>query len=341
MSEGGAGWQSTWPVANPRVSGLWTLRKGTDFATLDPESGRATKVEPAADRKLPGLSVAMSHGKLIGYRHGRRGIVATPTHFIKVVRPSRTAALVQRHEMLGVPGFAVPSILDASDDGRVALSRVAGRSLHEHLRVDPARDMEDIGRLLVALQQQPVPAILPVRRCDDVSTWVEISRRSPTGHLPTIERAAAGLPLLDDRADVVVHGDLHDKNVFCSSTSGGDDVAAMGLIDLDGLALGAVEDDVVNLAVHLELRNLQGRTGHPAGSRARAIYRGFERAGGVLDAERVRLVERHTWFRLACLYQYRNSSAHLLPAFLRAAGFDAGECHRDLGSSVLADSDVE
>lgn len=336
-------WQSTWPVAYPRKSGMWTVRRGTEFGRLDPESGQVKRVDPAVDRKLPGLATAMAEGELIGYRYRRRGIVATSSHFIKVVRPSRAAAVVHRHEMLEAAqrGFAVPAVLDASDDGRIALRRVPGQSLHEHLRCDSERDMTDIGRLLVALQQHRPSADLAVRRRDEVSTWLEISRRVPTAHLPTIERVAAGLASLEDKTEVVVHGDLHDKNVFCASTLGGDRLAEVGLIDLDGLALGAVEDDVVNLAVHLELRNLQGRTGHPAGSRARAVYRGYERAGGSLDADRVRLVERHTWLRLACLYQYRAASDHLVPLFLRRAGVEQRQGHRDLGPSELTGAEAE
>ena len=38
--------------------------------------------------------------ELRGYRVGRRAVVATPTSFVKVVRPSRIDALVQRHELL-------------------------------------------------------------------------------------------------------------------------------------------------------------------------------------------------------------------------------------------------
>ena len=120
------------------------------------------------------------------------------------------------------------------------------------------------------------------------------------------------LPPVEVRAEVVVHGDLHDKNIF---------VDRPGLIDLDGLGLGAPEDDLANLAVHLELRNLQAGTGLAPGARSEQLYRAHRQAwtGRPLDPERLRQVEQHTWFRLACLSQYRAGSRRLVPRMLNAA----------------------
>ncbi|MDH4171791.1 MAG: hypothetical protein OEW42_19585, partial [Acidimicrobiia bacterium] len=162
---------------------------------------------------------------------------------------------------------------------------------------------------------------------------------------------------LDQRAEVVVHGDLHDKNVFCDTPRPADaaqltatpllaDAAPLGgagplaLIDLDGLGLGAPEDDVANLAVHLELRNLQARTGLPFGTRSGELYRSYQRTQP-LDRERLEAVERHTWFRLACLYQYRVASRHLVPQLLRAARGDSGQRDGDLTATEGTLADVK
>ncbi len=304
---------SQWPVLHPRAKGVWTARCGDRWGVLDPETGRVELVDPSTDRRLPGLAAALREGQLCGYRAGRRAIVAAPTSFIKVVRPERVDTLVRRHELLdsSEPSFAAPRVLGAASDGRVELSVMAGQSLHQRIRTDPTRPLADVGAVIAALHRHAIPRWLPVRQPDDPKSWVTVSRRRPTGHQATIERAATQLPELGARAEAVVHGDLHDKNIFCSP-------AHLSLIDLDGLALGAPEDDVGNLAVHLELRNLQARTGLAVGARTKSLYDGYGRVEP-LDHERLRAVEAHTWFRLACLYQYRAASERLVPTLLRLA----------------------
>lgn len=306
-------WSSEWPTAYPRATGPWTVRCGDRWGVLDPERAHAEAVEPSEDRRLPGLAGALPAGRLLGYRAGRRAVVMTPTSFVKVVRPKRVDALVERHELFssGDQTFSVPTVIKATNDGRVELSTMTGLSLHQSIRLAPMRPLDTIGLLVASLHEQPAPTWLPVRKPDDPAAWVATSRRSPTVHLAAIEQAARDLPTLEPRADVVVHGDLHDKNILCDTTQ-------RAFIDLDGLGLGSAEEDVANLSVHLELRNLQAGTGLPHGTRSRELYRSYQRARP-LDLGRLAAVERHTWFRLACLYQYRTASRTLVPHLLRAA----------------------
>lgn len=310
-------WSAHWPIAYPRANGPWTLRSGDRWGILDPDTGQASEVDPTADERLPGLVAALETGRLIAYRAGRRAVVRTPTGFVKVVRPNRVHALVERHALLAESAgpFSVPAVTNATSDGRIELARVAGRSLHHSIRSNPARSLDDIGTLVAKLHHQPAPGWLPAREPDDQDAWVEISRRSPTSHLVAIEQAASDLPLLEPKAEVIVHGDLHDKNIFCNPNPA-DGAPRWALIDLDGLSKGSPEEDVANLAVHLELRNLQARTGLCFGARSRALYQSYQRLRP-LDQERLLAVERHTWFRLACLYQYRASSHDLVPEVLR------------------------
>lgn len=307
-----------WSTAHPRASGPWTVRCDDQWGLFDPERGRVEPVDPSTDPRLPGLPGALEKGRLVGYRHGRRAIVATPMTFIKIVRPSRIDALVERHSALAEAAscFDVPAVLDAKPDGRVELQTMTGRSLHQRLRDEPACAVDDIGAVVAGLHAQPVSPHLPVRRTDDPQTWVAISRRAPTTHLPAIERTAASLPPLEARDEVMVHGDLHDKNIFCAEARRVSGRPA--LIDLDGLGLGAPEDDIANLAVHLELRNIQAGTGLSFGHRASELYRGYQ-DDGTLDERRLAAVERHTWFRLACIYQYRAASYQFVPLLLEAA----------------------
>lgn len=325
---------SAWPIVYPRSVGPWTVRNGDAWGILDPESGTVDAVDPSLDRRLPGLGIAMRMGHLVGYRWGRRAVVATPTSFIKVVRPTRVDRIVRAHQLLGMSGgsFNVPEVIEARPDGRVTLCAAPGRSLHANLRGHPRRPFCDIAAMLVELHTPSVSTELAARHHDDPSVWVAISGRSPTPYREAIERVAADLPSLIARSETIVHGDLHDKNVFCDAVPDGS-ASSVGLIDLDGLAAGTPEDDVANLAVHLELRNIQGRTGLPFGLRSSALYRCYGRMRP-LDAERLEAVERHTWFRLACLYQFRAGAAEVVPRLLNAASSRTGpeaalELHSD------------
>ncbi|MEZ5246102.1 MAG: phosphotransferase [Acidimicrobiales bacterium] len=323
-----SGWSAVWPTAFPRASGPWTLRDGDRWGTLDPETGRAVEADPAADERLPGLDAALRVGDLRGYRAGRRAVVASPASFVKVVRPSRVDALVKRHDLLGAGRrcFSVPAVIAATADGRVELSVAAGRSLHHALRAEPVRPLDDVGPLIASLHDLPAPDWLPNRPPDDPGTWIAISRRSPTPHLAAIERTARALPPIVATGETLVHGDLHDKNIFLA-TKGAGDAPGHALIDLDSLGRGAAEDDIANLAVHLELRNLQGQAGVAFGARSRSLYESYERLRP-LDVERLRVVEQHTWFRLACIYQYRWGSRHLVPELLRAVGYSRARTPR-------------
>lgn len=327
-------WRNDWPVAYPRATGQWSIQRPGQWGVLDPELAAIEVVDPKMDNRLPGIVPALEIGHIVGYRPGRRAIVATPTNFVKILRPRRVDALVARHELLSGNGtFDVPAVIDTAPDGRVVLTRMSGRSLHDRLRSDPRCSLDSAGTVMADLHDSPVPGWLPPRTPDAPASWVSTSQRSPTSYLPLIERAAEQLPALEARAEVLVHGDLHDKNIF------GDDTKA-SLIDLDGLALGAPEDDVANLAVHLELRNLQACTGLPHGARSAELYRSYARSRK-LDCDRLRTVERHTWFRLACLYQYRTSSAHLVPQMLRLAVGEEGQQHGGLRATevTLANSE--
>ncbi len=311
-----------WPIAYPRHRGRWTVRsRDGGWGSLDPRAGTATAVAPADDPALPGLAEALERGRLVGYRVGRRAIVATPDRYIKVVRPKRVEALVGTHHWLAevCPDVATPAVTNVGTRGAVDLAVVPGLSLHEILRRDPAGTSTEsaIAQLAVALasfhRTPPAPGLL-VREPDDPIDWVETARLGEPGWRHELASIALQLPRLDSRPTVMVHGDLHDKNIFCEPER-------IGLIDLDGVGLGAPEDDVANLGVHLRLRALQaGRPTISGHMQADVLYRVYDRHRP-LDRSRLQAVERHAWFRLACIYRFRATSRHLVPGLLRLAAF--------------------
>ena len=325
-------WLRRWPVAYPHPKKPWTVRNDDGWGVLKPEQGEVVPVDPICDRRLPGIGPALRSGKLLGYRSQRRAIVATSDRYIKVVRPSRAADLVANHEYVVEAGLtiATPEVLAVSDDGRVTLSTVNGHSLHQLIRaLDPRADSApaSIQRLAEALAEfhritptkshsvKPTTAESP----DTASNWAGLVERAEP-ELGRRLRSLAKALLTPDPADLqrsLIHGDLHDKNVLFD----GDRV---GFVDLDGLAVGLAEDDVANLGVHLQLRTIQQGRGLELGRRwADCFYESYNR-NHQIDRGYIDLVERQTWFRLACLYRYRRNSRALMPVLLQLAVGNSG-----------------
>ena len=304
-----------WPRSAPRPTGLWTVTDGTRYGLLDPEHGSVTPVNPANDPRLPGIATALKDGQhLIAYRHQRRAVTRHKGSFTKIVRPSRAASLAQNHELLAnATGYHTPTVIDCSDDGRVQIEAVGGPSLHDRLRIGARIPIDEIVSAVTAFNATVVPTnTLPLATPDTPSRWIDIVARMDPSLRHQLQQSADTLPPLDISGNCVVHTDLHDKNVLLTERG-------VHIIDVDGLALGAPEVDAANLAVHLELRTIQA-SGHPAEGR-----RQFEQfinaydAALPLDPETVSAVARHTWFRLACLYLCRASSATLPAALLQRA----------------------
>lgn len=323
-----------WERAYPRHQGPWTVASpGRGWGRFDPEAGVATPVAPARDPDLPDLARVLAQaeegGALVAYRVGRRAVVARPEEFIKVVRPKRRDGLVAAHQWLGeaLDGAAIPvdtpRARPVDAPGAVALTPVAGVSLHHLLRAGwSARELAPVldamARALAALHTIPPPPDLGPAPIDDPARWVDTVARADPDGASTLAPVAAGLSPLEARPEVVTHGDLHDKNLFWNphrdQVGGG-----VGLIDLDGVGLGAREDDVANLGVHLQLRALQGARPAGVGTAWRDRLHRAYRTHLPLDPDRVAAVEAHTWFRLACLYRFRAASCHLVPDLLRQA----------------------
>lgn len=319
-----------WPVVYPHRSRPWTLHRGDEWALLDPEPGLVTQVDPAADDALPGLAPALRSGRLVGYRAGRRAVLsgcrsrdpisASAQHrYIKVVRPTRLRALVSAHTAIDdwPDEVTLPSLLDAQPDGRLTVAAVAGTSLHNLLRAESwstmLRSIDAIAHSLIGFHHAPSRSDIPVRVSDDPWDLVGMVARCDSERAAQLSPIATLLPTFASGGTQLTHGDLHDKNVIV----GGETL--LGLIDLDGLAFGYGEDDVANLAVHLQLRSLQAFGDDQLGVMlADRLYAAYQQ-GVELDRERCRAVEAHTWFRLACLYSFRRASVGLVPELARRA----------------------
>jgi hypothetical protein len=204
---------------------------------------------------------------VVGYRPGRRAVVRVEgpdrVVYLKLVRPSRAAALARRHQALVEAGLPVPELLAADlDDGLLVLGALPGSILRDRLiRPVPAGPSPGASAVPSSVELAPMLATLasvelgssPARRrpLADVSAHVDVLAAMLPEMAP---RCAALLERLrvDDPGDPaaigagrVVHGDLHDAQVMVD-----DDGRISGLLDLDDVGVGAAADDLGNLLGH-------------------------------------------------------------------------------------------
>ena len=295
-----------WDIVHPRPGRPWSgvgSRHGVPcWGHVDPHSGDVELSAPRSDRRLPALGRWLDRAELVSYRPGRRAVLriagARAPEWVKVLRPERTAAVLDRHTRPGGYGVTVPMVVGADvDEGWIRLSHVDGVNLNAVLqqRALAPRERAAVAASVAAFGGPPggvTPAaghgldpLVDSVAVADPELAVEV--RSALGRLPrTVSAGPSGW----------VHGDLHDKNLVV----GGDDVA---IIDLDGCRRGRPEEDVGNLIAHLQLRALQRGEGSPA------MADGC--IGDRLDPVAVETFRGWTLVRLACLYRFRRRWRHL------------------------------
>lgn len=191
--------------------------------------------------------------RLRAYRPGRRAVIEAGGRrgrvYLKVLRPSRVAALHQRHRLLTAAGVPAPHSYGYTPDGLLVLAALPGRSLREVLAtggpVPP-------GRQILALLDR-LPAELaegPPRR-----TWAQRAGHYAAvlaGALPAQAEAVTELgAAITAEAGVgpivPVHGDLYESQLHVH------DGQITGLLDVDTAGPGDRLDDLACLLGHLSV----------------------------------------------------------------------------------------
>jgi len=316
-------WLAKWPTTYLCRRGPWTVRNDDAWGALIPETGEVSVVDPAADPALPGLERALTLGRLVSYRIGRRAVVATADSFIKVVRPKRVERVVENHELARrLATCAVPTVLGHEADGRITVSAITGDSLHRKLRhgclgslcQDPGclnpDDLARVADAVAALHGASPPAELGDHT--DPGDWIDVVERFPEGGAGFLRAIHDCIPKVPAGRTHLVHGDLHDKNLIFASSE-------VALIDLDGVSAGVAEVDVGNLTAHIVLRALQAGFGEAVGRSQVLEFLEAYRRRRPLDQAVVATAQRQTWLRLSGLYQFRQTSRHLAPVLAQLA----------------------
>jgi len=295
----------------PRLRGDWTIahNDGT-FSAFEPETGTVSTVVPELDAELPALADAVHQGELISYRIARRAIVATGHSYLKIVRPSRLPDLQQAHSFAAsIPNLVVPTTIGYDPVGTLEMAALAGHSLHAHIRSQSlnADTIDAVAVALATLHGAPNNGSLPLRQPDQPERWLDTIARVDTAAAKELAAVGQQLPAIGRGTQSVIHGDLHDKNVYLKGQ-------AAGFIDLDGLGRGDAEHDLANLGVHLQLRGIQTNQNLAlASAHARRLYTSYLNHRG-FDHQIVAAYEQHTWFRLGCLYLLRRRDTNITDA---------------------------
>lgn len=283
------------------------LRAGT--VTRD---GTVTLLPHGVDRRLPALADLLAppdDGRLVVHRAGRRAVVRHADGYTKVVRPGRAAGVAAASRtgraLAARAGLAAPAVLH-EDDSTVTCDVLPGRPVHE-LSQEPgwAPVWDAWATAWTRLQDLDATEGLAAHTDEDeaqvLRTWA--ARAGGAGVLPEAwqDRVEQVARRLEGQAGpgrlVPTHRDLHDKQLLW-------DGAALGVLDLDTACLAAPELDPANLAVHADLRRVQGLWSEDAAAVVARAAREVALAGGA-DADRLAVAELATVVRLACVYAFR------------------------------------
>ncbi|MCZ2860233.1 phosphotransferase [Blastococcus sp. VKM Ac-2987] len=271
--------------------------------------GRLVLQPRGADRRLRGLGdlLAAPGAALLAHRPERRAVLRHPgpggaTVYTKVVRPDRLPDLLLAAERVtGLP-VRTPRLIGSDPRlGRLTTAALPGRPLHELLGSPAAVPAcRALGAALAALHAAPVPPGTPVHdAAAEVAVlrrWSELARTWGAADIAGVEEAAGALAAGPAGRPVLLHRDLHDRQVLVAGDG------SVGLLDLDLLAAGEPALDLANLLVHLELRERQGLLRDAAVLRE-AVLEGYRPSGATLD--RVPAHAAATRLRLAAVYAFR------------------------------------
>jgi hypothetical protein len=195
--------------------------------------------------------------QMISYRPRRRAVLkvtingsaGAETFFVKVLRETAVAPILERHRLLLGAGFPAPVVAAITPDFCLVLPRVPGRPLAEALFDEtlPCAAENLIGVLdamppaVVGLPRRPPWSDAVASYAEMVANAVPAATRQLSWLVNQITTGLAGIP----PGNEPTHGDFHEGQVF---VRGG---MITGVVDIDTVGPGRRADDLACLLAHL------------------------------------------------------------------------------------------
>jgi len=307
---------------HPGDGPLWPARLAGDhrWAVYDPATRELAEVDPRHDTALPGLADWINQAELVSYRPGERATLrwrqGNGVQYIKVVKPQQSARLIKhwlRMANLADDALGMPH-LECFDHTRgwLGFTMVSGSTLHHVLSQNQgaSQAVGTAGAAIADLQSLPADD-LPRRNHDVARLCRHVHDHDPNPDFEThqiIDQALEELPQLTHTTSVLVHGDLHDKNLLVASPP--------ALLNLNTLRSGSAAEDVGNLAAHLMLRGLQDID---TDGLVPTLIAAYGESGGKASPAEIHIETRRSLVRLACVFRFRPPWSHLSTPLARLA----------------------
>ncbi|MCU0310896.1 MAG: aminoglycoside phosphotransferase family protein [Acidimicrobiales bacterium] len=217
-------------------------------------------------RRLDGVVAGPLQVEVVAYHPTRRAVARVTDargriSYLKALPPSEVAGVAARHDALRAAGLRVPEVLHVdTNEGLLLLSAMPGATLRDHIRSGrdrwpDAESFTDLFRRLGAVAPGgPVTSGRAPRTHDALAHVAFLVSVAPdlAGRLaPLGSRFEDAREQVGRRRGPVVHGDLHEAQLFVDDTG-----TLTGIIDLDDLGPGDPLDDPAVLLGHLEYRAL-------------------------------------------------------------------------------------
>lgn len=205
----------------------------------------------AADALLERLGIrATGAPSVVAYRPGRRAVISVATDagttWLKVVPPTRVAAIVEAQRRLAAVGIPVPELLGWSETGLLVSASAHGIPVADAAWT-PSQLVDTVDELRASLAgaefDRPARTALH-RRLD----WYaeRLQAVLPPDEGARVEAVAVRCRETSEDASVVaIHGDLHFGQLFLD-----EDGRISGVIDVDTAGIGAASDDAAAFVAH-------------------------------------------------------------------------------------------
>ena len=232
---------------DPDLPGLRRAATAAEVAVLLAE-------HQVLDHPPPQERVAL---EMISYRPRRRAVVKAivelergpQVYYIKVLRETSVAPILERHRLLQSAGFPAPAVAAITPDFCLVTPRVPGRPLALALFDEP---MPCTAEALVALLDAMPPAVAALPRrppwTDAVGSYAEMVGAALPAARPQLSRlvgqVTAGLSG-SPPGNEPTHGDFHEGQLFVSAGR------VTGVLDIDTVGPGRRVDDLACLLAHL------------------------------------------------------------------------------------------